>query len=396
MLSRWILLLIVPVIFWGFYWYIGFTTEYIKLIQFIGVLLLIIFLFKEIFLIKYKKKSYSFYVRLLILIIFISIINALLFWNQSPDLTYRAGISSFVVIYYFLLKKLNVTENEIIKLILILAIVHVLLWFYALSKVPNVVFGDLDYLQADRGFFRITQLNGLDIVCLLYFIVLSKLIGSRTYNKNILFWTSVTILLFVFIFLSLSRIIVFGILILTLYYILRKKTILFFVFTALLIWGSDFLMRNEIIYNFFSMTQNQITEGSENNLRIIEYAGFSKYYPWNVFTTIFGHGSPHIESSYGQHEEMLKYIYSFHRSDAGYVYLITTFGISGVLIYLLLGIKVFMHKNAQSIIPFKLFILFLFFISLTRNGFVEFGIGLAISIYILEKNRLKQESLNVE
>ena len=109
---------------------------------------------------------------------------------------------------------------------------------------------------------------------------------------------------------------------------------------------------------------------------------------------MFGHGSPHVNSSYGEYEELIKYSYGFNRSDAGYVYLIVTYGVSAILLYLNLGLKVFRQKVNLSTMPFKLYVLFIFFISVAGNSFVSNGVGLAISLYVLEQSRIKQKCIS--
>ena len=381
--------------FWGFFWYTGFNPVNIKLIQFVGVLVLIIYLFKEIFLTKYHRNSYSRIIRLLIFLIFISILNALVFWDQSPVLTCRAGVSAFVLLYYFMLKKINASYEIIIKLIIIFAIVHIILWLYAVSQAPNVVFGILvDEIGDSRGFYRIIGLNGKDAVYLLYFILLTQFIGFKSSKKIKFLFFLIIILLFFIIILSLSRAVILGIMLITIYYIFKKKPVLLILLFILTVWGSDLIMKNEVFSILTTMTQTEFGEGDKSALRIVEYTGFFKYYPWNFLTTLFGHGSPHVNSSYGQYEELIKYSYGFNRSDAGYVYLIVTYGVSAILLYLNLGLKVFRQKVNLSTMPFKLYVLFIFFISVAGNSFVSNGVGLAISLYVLEQSRIKQKCIS--
>ena len=189
-------------------------------------------------------------------------------------LTYRAGVSAFVLLYYFMLKKINASYEIIIKLIIIFAIVHIILWLYAVSQAPNVVFGILvDEIGDSRGFYRIIGLNGKDAVYLLYFILLTQFIGFKSSKKIKFLFFLIIILLFFIIILSLSRAVILGIMLITIYYIFKKKPVLLILLFILTVWGSDLIMKMKFSI-LTTMTQTEFGEGDKSALRIVEYTGF--------------------------------------------------------------------------------------------------------------------------
>ena len=205
---KWLVLIGVPIIKWQCYWYVGFNLEITKLLNFIVSFILLVFVGG--FLLKNKTKGYDRYVKWMVIIFLISLITSFIYWEQSPTLTFRAGVSFLTLLYYFILKKYKVTEDELFKLVFVFAGIYVLLWLYALTKAPAVVFGSFEELDNNRGFYRILQLSSLDTVCLSFFISLSQ---SITQNKNRIKWIVLSVCSFLVIFLALSRMMVFSILI---------------------------------------------------------------------------------------------------------------------------------------------------------------------------------------
>lgn len=381
-----VLLLAFPIVFWQCYCYVGFGNTWPKLLLFSVVALFLLLYANTIFKAFFLKAHYDRYVAFMILGFLLSLFSALFCWAQDVVLTFRAGVSTLVVLYFFFLKKKNVGMEEIIKIVFILAFLYLILWGYAVSQAPQVVFGNLDEITDSRGFFRVA-LNSLDVVCLLYFISLIKVFGER----HRLFWFLTLMLSFALVFLSMSRMIIFSLCIVTLFFLIRQRSFFIVILIVFLfLGGMEILKKNEITSNLISMTEQQISDGDESNLRITEYLGAFELYPLKFVTFLFGNGAPHVQSSYGQYEEMLKYMHGFNRSDAGYVGVYVTYGFFMLALLILLLFKVLFQKVDMHFMPYKMFVIFLYITNLTSYNFWAFGISFMISLYVLDLERAKR------
>ena len=116
---KWIVLIGLPIIMWQCYWYVGFNQEYTKIINFVSSFVLLAYVGVNV--LKEKSHGYERYVKLILVLFLISLLMSFLYWGQSPSLTYRAGVSVLSVLYFFILKKYDVTEQELIKIVSVFA-----------------------------------------------------------------------------------------------------------------------------------------------------------------------------------------------------------------------------------------------------------------------------------
>lgn len=388
-LVKWSVLIIVPIILWGFYWYIGFDQTIVKYMLFITAVLLLLVNLSPLMKSFSKKKSYERLVAIIVGLIIFSFLMAWLYWGQNPVLTFRAAAAQFSILYFFLLKRYKVNFDNLNTIITIFAIIYVVLWFFALAAAPMVLFGNLDEIQDDRGFFRILQLNSIDTLCLFYFLCLVRF-GDKK-NSNRILWIILAIASYIIVFLSLSRNLIFSISIVTVVYLLiynRKSFVLFAIVLGL--GGYGLISSNEIVSSLFSMTEEQIEEKSEGNLRLVEYTQFTKLYPFHVGTVLFGNGEPHVASSYGVREERLKDNLGFNRSDAGYVHVIVSYGLVMLVVFISLFIKVIKQKVEEEHLYYKLFIYMILIVNVLASVFFSYMISFVICLYALELERNRQ------
>lgn len=383
------LLLIIPVIAWNFYNYVGFNQQITKLVGFVVSLILLLFYvmtFRKDYL---QRGTYSRYLSLYLLVVLLSFINALLYWGQSPILTFRASSFLFFLIYYFILKRIKPSYQEIVIIIYFFAITYCILWLIAFLAAPSVVFGNLENLDDNRGMFRVLQLHSFDFVCLLFFY----LIVNRT-KRNFLSIVLAIICFLITIF-TLSRMFIGAMVLVAGAYLLRKKTFFLVIFiAAVLLIPSKYTFDSEIAQNLFQLTESQM-EDSKGDAFLVrsEYRDFGKLYDFHIPTFLFGNGIAHVESNYGRIEESYKDQYSFNRSDAGYVGQYVSFGLFGLLCLLLILWNVVRQKVPDNYLYLKLFIYYLFIVSLTSNSFSEFMIAFVIVLYLLDELKSRPKSL---
>lgn len=389
---KWPVLLLTPILMWGLYWYVGFDQTVVKFLLFATAVLLLLFNVRTIIKSLSNKQSYDRKIAIIIILLLVSILTALLYWGQSPILTYRAAASHFVIIYYFILKHYHVSSKELTLIITIFACIYIILWLLALSAAPIVLFGNLDEVDNDRGFFRILQLNGLDTLCLFYFICLTRI---RNKGLTRLLWIVAAIVSFVIIFLSLSRNLIASVSVVTIvfFFIYNKKALIVFA-TILLLGGYSMISKNEIFESMILLTESHIESQSENNLRMTEYTNFYKLYPFHIGTTIFGNGEPHVISDYGKREEMLKDNVGFNRSDSGYVHLYVSYGIAMLLVFIAILIKVIKQKVCYQFFCYKMFIYMLFAVNVLTTAFFLYAVSFVLSLYALETLRTAEQNKN--
>lgn len=374
---KWLVLLGLPIIMWRCYWYVGFNQETTKLICFFITFVVFLFVGKEI--VKKKKKGYDKYVSGIVFLFLVSLLTSYVYWGQSPMLTYRAGVGTLSILYYYILHQFRVNNKELYRIVFILAIIYTVLWLYALSKAPEVVFGNLDEVQDSRGFYRILQLPSIDIVCVLFFVFLVR----SSYKNKKLIWGLMAVGCFVVIFLSLSRMLIFSVLIVSILYVFRNNLKIAFIISIFLFFGYERIFQNEIVESMIEMTETQINEDEESNLRLVEYNHMFTAYPLHVGTTLFGNGVPHANSNYGKYNEKLKMELGFHQSDAGYVGIFANYGVAMLFLLGLLLVRVIFKKIPNQLQPYRLFIVSLFIYNLTSYSFWNFGISFAIALYAL-------------
>ena len=382
---RWVILLLVPIIMWGFYWYIGFNQTIVKYILFITAVILLAFSLNDVFKSFSKKGSYDKYIAIIISLILLSFLVTFVYWGQNPILTFRAAASQFLILYYYLLKHFNVGFGNLNRLITVFAGIYIVLWLIALAAAPRVLFGNLEEIGDERGFFRILQLNGIDTLCLFYFICLMNMC-KKGGKKS--FWVIAAIVSYVVVFLSLSRNLILSISLVTLVFLfIYNKKILVGATIIMALGGYSLLSQNEIVDSLYTMTHDQIEERSEGNLRLVEYTQFTEHFPFHVGTMLFGNGEPHVASSYGQREEQLKSSYGFNRSDAGYVHIITSYGLVMLLVFISLLFKVIKQRVSFDSKGYKLFVYFLFIVNVLASTFFSYSASLVICLYALELER---------
>lgn len=388
--NSWFWLVFFPIIFWQCYSYVGLGTVVPKVLMFVVSLVFLLLYSNTIVKSLYSKHSYRKYIAWIVVFFLSSLFVSFFYWHQSMLLTFRAGAPFLVVLYFFLLDKKKYSMEKILKLIFVLAILYFMLWCYAVWMSPFVVFGNLDEVSTDRGFSRI-MLRSLDVVCLLYFIALVKVFE----NKNKIFWLFVVLFSFMLIFFSLSRMLIFSLCCVTFFFLFRRHFFMSILLVPLLLFvGFKAVKQNQIASILFAMTENQFKYDAASNLRGNEYEGLFRFFPVNPVTMLLGNGTPHVQSSYGQREERLKWSYGFNRSDSGYVDIFVTYGLLMLLVLAILFFKVMNQSVDLQYVPFKLFIIFLYITNITSSNFSLFGVSFMISLYVLESQRQKNNKIN--
>ncbi len=383
---RWFVLIIVPIIYMNCFWYVGINQSIAKMLIFVLSITLLFRYFKDIFLKKYQRSSFTNFFKWFTIVVLITHLVAYFVWGQSLLLTFRAGAIIFALLYYFVLKELQVTKREVVVIITVFSIIYFFLWMYAVSQAPRVVFGQLDEINDNRGFFRVVGLPGLGFVVLLYFYSLYRAITS---DKRWL-WVTLSVCLFVLIVLRLTRTIIIAALLVTAVFLFKRKPVLVVLASIALFFGGEkLLMSNDVTSSMIELTQNQNENADKGELafRNEEYSLCFELFPPHPVTTIFGNGVSHKESEYGKRDEFLKDMYNFHRSDAGYVSLFITYGLLGLIVYFWLLRRIYKIKVDKEFVFFKLFLYTFFLLNFTADYYLQYAIPFVLAVYGIEIGR---------
>lgn len=310
-----------------------------------------------------------------------------LLWSQSFLLSYRASAYLFQMLFLFYLYKLNLSYNEVIKFIIIQAIVYALLYGYAMYCAPQIIFvidNNVDTLSDEtRGIFRIV-LASKGFIILLYFLFLNKY--STFKNKKYLL---MALGLFVIIVLMVTRQFILFSLMIGLFYLLKKNKYswlaifaLFIVFNMMSIKLKD----DSVLGNLYNLTEEQFNDNKkgDTNIRIIEYEYFCTEFNNNPLAILFGNGQAHDESSFGKVILKLKDQKLF-LSDVGYAYVYSVLGLLGIYIVLSLFYRVIKTKCRDDLIYPKLYLIYVAFANIACVFFFGDMISICVALYIFDK-----------
>src|SRR5574344_286914 len=390
-----IIISIIILIALQFYNYIGFSVNMLKAL---GMLLSIVMtLFYIIPAITQSKSHDIFYntYRWLAISYFLSMFMALIFWDQSPILTFRCSYNILYLGFLFILYKHRPLISELEKIVRFFAIAYMIIFAISLFIFPTVLFGNKTEgdMDVSRGIARFV-INGDMFMYLFYFMNLNKYV--ETHKKNALIWI---VICFLFIILRVTRQIILITLAIGVIYILRnriKYCITSIVILLLLyIWNPVIrISDNTILGNLINLTETQRDnmESGDEYIRITEYKYFLLEYNRNLITCIFGNGMPHSESHYGSWYNSLNTNQKLFLSDVGYGMMYAIYGIVGLFLYIYIYAKGTLRKVDNDHVYARLFILFLIFNNIASSVFMlaDTAICTAISLYIIHVNSIKR------
>lgn len=395
-----IYILIFPLFFYSCYFYIGLNPQFVKLIYYLLILFSLFIFFKKFTFT--TSGNYIRLVKLIIIIIVFSSINAYLFWNQDFSLTYQSTSWCLGLIYFFVLLYCKPNIKLVEKIILIYGLLYIILWSYAMIKAPTVLFSASEELKEfdERGITRI-NLSGYTAIVLSFFMSINKFFDTK--NRR---WLYLFVIFAIFIVLQVIRQVIFFSFIIAFIYIFRKKIKIVIIGSILLIVSSAFLTfskfdENSIFGNMILLSKEQFENNkkSEEDIRVQEYKFFLTNYSKNAYTSLLGNGVSNSKSDFGKFSNKLINNYMFYSSDVGYAELYIRFGIITIFLYFIILYKVIKQKIINRFVYAKLFIYYLFLGNIASAPITSDAVFFAICLYILEYNfwinKVQTKKLNV-
>lgn len=292
--------------------------------------------------------------------------------------------------FYFALHFIRISDVDLEKIIVYLAITYVVFYLLQFVAYPTVIF---DVRTAEeRGTVRIF-LQGLSYLVLAYFYILNKLFERFTPGRLALLFLFFSI----FILMGTRQIILtmFMLTVLNVLFSKKVKSKVMIMFLVIVSAIPVVFIFQDIFLSILSVTQEQ-SEGFEDDIRI-RAATFFLYelFP-NKISYITGNGAPSLNSPYGQLIQMYMDVFRFYQSDVGIVGDYSKFGAFFVIAVLAILIRVLSMKISSEFSYLKYYYFSIVLTMFTGGG--TFGEGssivlICITLYILDIDKHNRKLL---
>ena len=346
------------------------------------------------------NKGFVFPVQLLLVSMFISIIMAGLYWDQSllDSLIAIAPYLIFFFFFYLLHSRFPIDLLE--KIIVIYGVLYIFLYAFEFINSPTVFFGKPlwgEEFLVSRGIMRIIFPGG-GVFVLTSFIAINKLTSQE---KNRWFWLLLTIAGIVIPVMQVTRQFIAGILLIYLYHAIRsislsKKVLIFGSFLALIIFLQN--VDHPIIEGLIDSTRSDARLGT-NYIRVLAGEYFLSDFSPNLVTQLLGNGAPYFGvSNFGLYVDSLGVSQEYFLSDVGIIAVYVMFGVLAILAYFLIFIKSFIIPLPEQFQYLKYYLWFMLLTSLTWYTTYHYHY-LIITVYVLYMYQavyLEQEENNLQ
>lgn len=326
---------------------------------------------------------------LFLLVIFASTIPSLVYWHQPI-------LKSLYVIYpwaYFLVFVVmavrGYNQDEVYEALKKYTILFGVVMAIALFMPYRIIGGELGgELDISRGVSRV-RMGGTYYMHLFGF--LNMVLYCQKGNKKYLHYYLLCLLMVV---LSVSRqhIVVFSFM--TLGYMLvnmkMRKSILMIIVGALM---GLLILPYTSIYKGLVQTEhdeNIVYEGEEDNVRILSAKYFVNEFPSNNVTRMIGNCQYNMDSPYGKHIEDLRV---FFLSDIGFVGIYVYYGVVGLFLLFCMLYYTMRTNVAKDFMGCKLYIYYLFLTNILSHSFDIAQVGIAMCLYLIAYQSLKNKQL---
>jgi hypothetical protein len=347
-----------------------------------------------------RNKGFVFPIQLLLASMFISIIMAGLYWDQSLVDSLIAIAPYLIFFFFFYLLHIRFPVELLEKIIVIYGVLYILLYTFEFIHSPTVFFGKPlwgDEFLESRGIVRIIFPGG-GVFILTSFIAINKLTSQE---KNRWFWLLLTIAGLVIPVMQVTRQFIAGILLIYLYHAIRtisltKKVLIFVSFIAILVFLQN--VDHPIINGLIDSTRGDASLGT-NYIRVLAGEYFLSDFSPNLVTQLLGNGVPYFGvSNFGLYVDSLGVTQEYFLSDVGIIAVYVMFGVLAILAYLLIWIKSFIISVPENFQYLKYYLWFMLLTSLTwyTTYHYYYLITTVYVLYMYQAVYLKQEDDNLK
>lgn len=389
--SRFLLLFsIITLMAYQFYGAAFLNQFLIKLSCTLFVAGLVVYVWKQI---AVSKKSIPFYnlCRWLTFVVFFSMVMAWTFKGQSIPLSFTVTArNTLLIILFFYLWKVKPSRDVLEKYILGFGFLYIILWSYAMMKLPEVVFGHMGEdgsFDESRGMIRINFVGRGNLI-FAFFLCLNKF-----KEKQLKKWLMLAVLFFAFNVFQLTRQLILWPMIVGLLYLFwnKKKWCFLTIMVAFALYSflptikfSD----DSIIGSMINLTEQQAkSQGrGEDDVRIKEYRYFFTEWHNSPITFLLGTGQPHGASKFGLwYQQKVQDTQKFYLSDVGYASMFASYGLFGLILWVILYIKGVLFKVSCEVSYTRIWFAFMILANIAAAWYdkPDFLIPTLICLYLM-------------
>ena len=284
------------------------------------------------------KRNFNFEIILFLLATVSGMIGANIGHGQNFFLSIWANNYMYFYFLYFFLHMVKLRPHQVEKILIILAIIYLALFFIQYIIYPTIITSAR--IALERGTVRIF-LPGGAIALFIFFYFLQKSLSENSLRYGIycVLYLMVPILMGT---RNAIATILFGTVVFILFnkYVRSRLGIIFLTGFAALLF---FVIFQDIIMNLVEVSSNQAAqEGDDIRLRSATYY-LTDFYPVKL-NYLIGNGTSHMRSAYGLKIMYYKANYGFFQSDLGILNGYIKFGVLFVIACFLVLRKLFIIK----------------------------------------------------
>jgi len=346
---------------------------YIYYATFFGLVLLVLFFYKSSYNNKFTGPLF-----LLLFALFLSCFSAAFSWNQGflDSLKPVSFTMSYILFFLLLIFKLRIKDIE--KIILVLGIFYIIIYFSAHILYPKEIFHVMDY-GSQRGFQRIS-VSGMSLLFILSFFSLNKYIDEHKF-----WWLILYFITLICIILTLTRTIIATSFILSALYILRKSSYLKKILVVIIIGVFVLLVSQLTVFKLMSQESQKQSENWSNYVRVRAADYFLFHFPPNAFAKVMGNGKPYKNNAYSNHVYHINMVYGYYVSDLGYIGIYVTYGIFSIIAFFTIFYRMARTQVPEKYMYAKYFLYFVFLTNIIVPSLISPDMILCIvfALYIL-------------
>lgn len=356
-----------------------------------------------------KQNIYFNCMRYLLMATGIGALMSIVLWEQTFFEAYISLVSrtkgGWVILFFFFLKAARITTEELKRFIWINLFIYAVVYFYVLHNLPvptlwNQISDDEVNMDDSRGIIRISVANR-GVLPLALFLAINS--WNTTKEKKYL---AISFIIVVLIFMLVTRQIIFLSLLCGLYYLIMYKKRMWIYLIALaciLYFGISNIKFSDdsIIGSLVNLTEEQLNGETQQSykgedIRVTEYKYFFTKYNDNPLAIMFGNGNPGGHSKLYWYENRLRTQYGIYRSDVGYARIFVTFGLCGLLVFIILHFKAIMQRVSPQCQWVRIYMIYMIFANIAASWYFSDGIWYSVAVYILayhsKTNQLKKDN----
>lgn len=348
-----------------------------------------------------KQSIFKRYIVFVFIGLTLSMISCYYNWEQSMFVTLRVTAPYYYILFYFMLKNINLTVPDMEKALFVLVVIFCVCYILQYIVYPKVIFSGAEVEYDD---VRI-RLVGQGFSSLGYFFGLNKYLKNNTKTSYLL----LSVLCFSVILLMGFRTMLVMIAISTFLMVIRVNG-----FSRKLLWYS-LLFSGFFIAIFqipvFADKINSMLDRQEESVfsnsdysRVIQFQYFTQEHFKSIWEYIFGSGIPALAKQGGLISEYGLYMSGLEDTginyvDFGLLSLSWMIGITAVISMIAYSIKAFLLKVSANYYYLGIWFIYLLITSFTTMEFYRPGnfIVQAIALFLVEKvhhDHLRRKKIN--